>query len=334
METPTTLLGAKSMQQSTLTEHNSYGVVCPECGYEAADHKAYSIHYGKKQTGHEGNPVVARFGEKRLINLYWNNEYDEIADILGIGSTTVFNAYDDLDVAKKTKQNRVAWEHNVSKDRLAYHLHHDAGMSTLRMSEVLGISRRAVDRLFEQVDVKKRNQSEAEQHKWDQLSDADREERIAELSEEFHNKQSGAKALRQWRENNPEEFQRIVEEAAPKGAPAREENGMAGVTGQDNPNWRGGKSIYDAVKKQLNPESWKRTRKRIRERAGHECEHCGGESGRDRDLDVHHIVPLMAGGTNEDWNLIALCESCHREVEAYTRDLADMESVLTEEVAE
>ncbi|WP_394327916.1 hypothetical protein [Halorientalis persicus] len=39
---------------------------------------------------------------------------------------------------------------------------------------------------------------------------------------------------------------------------------------------------------------------------------------------------MSAGGTNGDWDLITLCRRCHGEVEAYTRDLAGTEPVLTE----
>lgn len=139
-------------------------------------------------------------------------------------------------------------------------------------------------------------------------------------------------------EDNPEHLTEI----APLGTPARETNGMTGVTGedaplggvtgedhpaygtaswmegltgQDNPNWRGGKSIYDSVKKQLHGPSWQTARKRHR---GDECESCGESSGL---LDLHHVVPLLAGGLNEEWNYMTLCRSCHNSAEWYTRDL-------------
>jgi hypothetical protein len=104
-------------------------------------------------------------------------------------------------------------------------------------------------------------------------------------------------------------------ENAALGADAREENGMLGVTGQDHPLWNGGKSIYDAVKKQIRRnESWEMTRARIRKRDGHECHMCGDET---QQLHVHHIVPIMAGGCNADDLLISLCRSCHRTAESF-----------------
>jgi len=97
----------------------------------------------------------------------------------------------------------------------------------------------------------------------------------------------------------------------------------ANYHGQGHPNWRGGKSIYDAVKKQLQPP-FSAVRDRV---CADVCRNCGAT---DCTFHVHHIVPLMAGGTNEDWNLMTLCEPCHGTIEAYTRRLPGMEAVLTE----
>ena len=107
------------------------------------------------------------------------------------------------------------------------------------------------------------------------------------------------------------------QEIAPLGSAARLKNGMEGMTGKDHPTWRGGKDVYDAVKKQLHSPSWKTLRKRYR---ADQCKMCGTSNG---DLDLHHIVPLLAGGTNEPWNLMTLCRNCHTSVEWYTRELVD-----------
>lgn len=122
-------------------------------------------------------------------------------------------------------------------------------------------------------------------------------------------------------EDYPEQAQEWAKEHASLGTPARNENGMTGVTGQDHPHWRGGKSIYDAVKKQLRP-SFATVKDDYR---SEECYSCG-ES--DCKLDVHHIIPILSGGTNGEWNMMTLCESCHSQVEWFTRDL--VEPVLIE----
>lgn len=95
-------------------------------------------------------------------------------------------------------------------------------------------------------------------------------------------------------------------------------------TGQDSPNWRGGKSIYDAVKKQFHGPSWQTRRKHHRQQEP-KCQVCGTIE----DLDVHHIVPIMSGGTNDEWNLMTLCVSCHNRAEAFTREY--IEPVLIED---
>lgn len=95
-------------------------------------------------------------------------------------------------------------------------------------------------------------------------------------------------------------------------------------TGQDHWNWRGGKSMYDAVKKSLPGPSWVTTRKRVRQRDQYTCQMCGaGGWFSNVKLDTHHIVPLLCGGSNDQENLILLCTSCHTTAERYTRSFLD-----------
>lgn len=37
------------------------------------------------------------------------------------------------------------------------------------------------------------------------------------------------------------------------------------------------------------------------------CSTCGA----DKDIELHHIIPIAAGGTNDYYNLINLCHDCH-----------------------
>lgn len=91
-------------------------------------------------------------------------------------------------------------------------------------------------------------------------------------------------------------------------------------TGPDHPRWTGGRRLYQAVRHSY-PRGWFRPAREARKRAGHECEMCGSAEDGSRKLDVHHIVPVRAGGTNEPWNLMALCRSCHRKAESYTQNI-------------
>ena len=55
-----------------------------------------------------------------------------------------------------------------------------------------------------------------------------------------------------------------------------------------------------------NKRGWERIRRRELERAGRRCERCD-RAGR---LEVHHVEPLAAGGTN-DQRLEVVCRVCH-----------------------
>ena len=44
------------------------------------------------------------------------------------------------------------------------------------------------------------------------------------------------------------------------------------------------------------------------------CEQCELEGRLTLAEEVHHILPLANGGTNDEDNLVALCKSCHSKV--------------------
>lgn len=45
-----------------------------------------------------------------------------------------------------------------------------------------------------------------------------------------------------------------------------------------------------------------------------ECYICGGKA-----YCMHHIVPLISGGTNRKGNLIPVCECCHKKIHTFMR---------------
>ena len=55
--------------------------------------------------------------------------------------------------------------------------------------------------------------------------------------------------------------------------------------------------------------SWKKLRAKMC--ANGVCHRCGSKEN----LQVHHIIPVKAGGTRELKNLVVLCSSCHKVVE-------------------
>lgn len=202
-------------------------------------------------------------------------------------------------------------------------------MSENKMSKVLDVGRTSVKKaLLEIESVNRRSQPEAENFKWDNMTEEKKEIYFQNLREGHKTQKElmkkGEHPIQiEWRENT-EEMRERMKEIGSLGADARDENGMKGVTGQDHPGWRGGKCIYDAVKKQLRP-TFNSVKSDYRV---DECYMCGDdieENG--RKLDVHHIIPVLCGGDNGEWNSMTLCRGCHKTAESYTRDL--FEPVLT-----
>lgn len=53
-------------------------------------------------------------------------------------------------------------------------------------------------------------------------------------------------------------------------------------------------------------------RERVRKKSGGRCAHCGKEiSTRSYRFSIDHAVPKSLGGSDEDYNLVALCRSCN-----------------------
>jgi len=59
--------------------------------------------------------------------------------------------------------------------------------------------------------------------------------------------------------------------------------------------------------------SWKRIRDRFI-KAHPLCEECRKQGRLTPAEEVHHILPLSKGGTNEMGNLLSLCKPCHSRI--------------------
>lgn len=91
-------------------------------------------------------------------------------------------------------------------------------------------------------------------------------------------------------------------------------------------------SLVTAVRRSLSSLAWGTVADSYREQHETDCEMCGEETtAGGQATDLHHIIPVDAGGCNTDDLLMPLCRSCHRKAEAYTRDIPEVESVLIEE---
>jgi hypothetical protein len=100
------------------------------------------------------------------------------------------------------------------------------------------------------------------------------------------------------------------------------------ITGPEHPLYKGGYDYYVAIRSGLSSVGWETHRQRHNK---DECEICGAEtSPHGNDLSLHHIVPVLSGGTNGAYNFMTLCEPCHSKAESYCSDLPGFGSVLVE----
>lgn len=81
-------------------------------------------------------------------------------------------------------------------------------------------------------------------------------------------------------------------------------------------------SIYRLLRNSYQDENWVTYSKQFRG-GDVECEMCGSVEAGKQGMNIHHIVPVMAGGTNGEYNLMPLCKRCHLQVETFTRGLVD-----------
>lgn len=59
-----------------------------------------------------------------------------------------------------------------------------------------------------------------------------------------------------------------------------------------------------------------KAKKKCKELANNMCEIC---CAKDTKLDVHHVIPVEEGGTDDQDNLICLCRHCHKVIHTGNR---------------
>lgn len=91
--------------------------------------------------------------------------------------------------------------------------------------------------------------------------------------------------------------------------------------GETNPNWKGGHKYWNEGRfgKDKNGLSWKIQRRLARERDNYICQIC--HIKKNKNPDVHHIVPYRLSFSHSLDNLICLCASCHKKEEAKNKEL-------------
>jgi len=207
----------------------------------------------------------------------------------------------------------VAQHHRHCKEGDIHFLHDYFGLSLERayrsgvglkeLSRRLDVDGKTVRSALESLEVPLRDHSDSVKV-W--LENLDGEKRHAAL---YGGQEKAAQTLVKWREEN---FDQHTENAL--------RNLPEPTSGPDNPCWKGGKSLRDKLTKIYGERSWGAIRREVRQRQDHKCGNCGSEPSDGQSLDVHHIVPVLAGGTNHPDNLIALCKRCHYSSERYTAE--------------
>lgn len=80
------------------------------------------------------------------------------------------------------------------------------------------------------------------------------------------------------------------------------------------------------------PPDWSERCAWVKSRDGNRCTECGYPAGfrrKTRELQVHHIITISEGGTNELDNLITLCHICHRKIDSKHRGVRKINKLRT-----
>lgn len=87
-------------------------------------------------------------------------------------------------------------------------------------------------------------------------------------------------------------------------------------SGEHSPTWKGGHRYWLVGRfgKDKDGLSWKQQRRLAWERDNYTCQHC--HQRKNRNPDVHHIIPWRKSQSHALNNLICLCQSCHLKEEA------------------
>lgn len=82
------------------------------------------------------------------------------------------------------------------------------------------------------------------------------------------------------------------------------------------------KTVSTEFQEQIKNPKWQKRRLEIMQRDGFTCQICGDK---ETTLHVHHLryIPDRAYWDYEDWELITLCEHCHKEEHDIERSILD-----------
>lgn len=205
------------MTQKELGEYESTGVTCPVCGDGYETYKAYAIHFSRSDS-HNGISLVELVGESTFRDYHWTLTREEMADELGVGTSTLGSAIEELGLPRASEQNRVEYEYDTGICEVLDRLHNKEEMTTTEMAETLDVSRISMDRWWEECpDVHKRSQSEATQLTYEQMDEDERLEQVKDAHEAVRNNhatyRTSHRGYEHWRNYNrhrgSEEFVKV-----------------------------------------------------------------------------------------------------------------------------
>lgn len=197
--------------------------------------------------------------------------------------------------------------------------YHEEGMTQREIADECGVSPRTIREYMKEFAIDTRD-VEGENHG---LYGAERDEEVKkQISESLEGREFPEASREQMAESHtgmeiPASVRdRISESLSGLTRPPETREKMSeSRTGEANPNWRGGGSF------RYGP-GWKPARENVRER-DEVCRQCGHD-GSERDLHVHHIIPVREFRESADAsiqdahdlsNLVLLCYSCHYDAE-------------------
>lgn len=233
--------------------------------------------------------------------------YDEISEKIDVPRRTVNTWINDLGVsdyasrmdadADELKRGRAMYKAELKVgeplDDWLFEQYWKEGRSTYDLGKEFDSAGNTISRWMKRLDFPRRDDAEQFANHWDSMDEDEQENWI------IHRTSSG------WQDPDGENI-----------SSWRDEND--GGTGSDHPRWVDNSftHIVESLRHGLSDEPWVKQAERIRDEYDRECYCCGDhEDDLDRGLNVHHIVPLRAGGVNADELLIPLCTGCHMRVE-------------------
>jgi len=75
----------------------------------------------------------------------------------------------------------------------------------------------------------------------------------------------------------------------------------------------------------MNEDEWLKLKKQCLKQYKYTCYRCESVNNSGRGMTAHHIIPRSEGGSDDPFNLVALCNECHDAVEiSDARSLVDI----------